>query len=178
MNILGLEFSIKRAGQKSLPPPETESHEEQRFESYSEKHSYEKTKKAKADIMGNMPGYRERKANGFTLKTYRKKSPLDEIVFPEPENPDDPWQQQALANLLGSVQKMYQSGHFDVCIMTEAIDRSSIPQNGAARLAREKLRLLHCVDFDKMVPGLYDKIPGLMSCVFNGGEIVPEGLYE
>lgn len=173
MNILGVEITFKRANsQKALPPPDVECEEEE-FEADDKP----KAKKKRADSMAAIANVIERKAgNGATLKTFRKKNPVfDQIIFPEPEDPDDPWQQQALANLVNQVNKMYTDGWFSVCVPREAIKRFNIPQNYKSQLAMEKLRVLHCVHFDKMLPELYDQIPGLLTCIFTGGEISPKG---
>jgi len=167
MKFCGVEVSFRRVGKDGA---EAEA-------DIAERTKLSNSKEVSASVDSNY-GYRERKAKDFTLKTYRKKSPVEEIVFPEPENPDSPWQQQALANLVRKTHEMFEKGWFSVCIPSDAVEQFNVAQNGAARMAYEKLRVLHCVHFDQMNPKLYAQIPALMTCMFTGGDIAPADIWE
>lgn len=166
MKFLGVEITFSRPGSKEKSKAAPEQPETISVSS------------SKAVATAVNYGYTERKTKEFTLKTYRKKSPAADIVFPEPENPDDPWQQQALANLVHKTHKMFEQGWFDVCIPRDGAEQFKVPRNGAASMAYEKLRILHCVRYEAMNPALYAQIPALMTCMFTGGDIAPENIWD
>uniref|UniRef100_A0AB39CDF0 Uncharacterized protein n=1 Tax=Pseudomonas phage HRDY3 TaxID=3236930 RepID=A0AB39CDF0_9VIRU len=172
MKFLGVEFSIKRVG-KGQPKLEHEKESAKYAEPEEDKPKVQKMmgQRLLGNKSGATEGVKQRSAGGFTLKTFRRTSPMEQIVFPEPPDPDDVWQQQALLNLLNKVQTMFDRGWISICEIDAIVTKFNIPQNGAAKAARRKLAELHCVDSDKMVPGLWEQIPGLMTCVFTGGAI-------
>jgi hypothetical protein len=113
-----------------------------------------------------------------SIRVFRKQKITDLIVFPEPENMDDVWQMQALTNLVAKVDTMFNKGWIDICEIDSAITRFKISQNARSRDAYNKLRVLHCVDFTKYLPGIMEEVPDLLTCVFTGGVLPKENFAQ
>jgi hypothetical protein len=116
----------------------------------------------KAQSVPGRPGVRE-------IKTMKRHRITDQIIFPEPLNTDDVWSVQQLTNLVDKVEKMFTQGWIDICEVDSAVRNFKLRLTGPSKQAYEKLRILHCVHFDKYLPGIYDQIPSLMTCVFTEG---------
>lgn len=113
-----------------------------------------------------------------SIRVFRKQKITDLIVFPEPENMDDVWQMQALTNLVAKVDTMFNKGWIDICEIDSAITRFQISHNARSRDAYNKLRVLHCVDFNKYLPGIMEEVPDLLTCVFTGGVLPKQNFAE
>lgn len=108
------------------------------------------------------PGVRE-------IKTMKRFRITDQIIFPEPLNTDDVWSVQQLTNLVDKVEKMFTQSWIDICEIDKAIRDFKLSMTGPSKAAYNKLHTLHCVNFDKYLPGIYEQIPGLLTCVFTEG---------
>nr|DAF93506.1 MAG TPA: hypothetical protein [Myoviridae sp. ctshb19] len=122
------------------------------------------------------------------IRTFRKPKITDMIIFPEPDDLSDVWQAQALTNLVAKIEKSFNYyGWVDICTVDEAVRQFNIPQNRRSKLAYEKLHTLHCVHFNKYLPGIMEQVPDLYTCIFTGGVFPKEpmehekekgGVYE
>lgn len=119
------------------------------------------------------------KSSGRIIRTFRQKAITDLIVFPEPVRLDCEWEAQKLANLVRDVERMFTSdGHIDICKVREAIRDFDILQSPRSKAAYEKLSVVHCEKFSSLLPGIFEQLPDLLTCVFTGGVLPKENLAE
>jgi len=105
------------------------------------------------------------------VRTIGRARITDQIVFPEPNDHNDVWEVQRLTNLVQNVDKMFTRGWIDICELDKAVTEFKLCQPPRAKAAYEKLRLLHCVSFNKYLPGIFEQVPDLMTCVFSEGRL-------
>lgn len=118
-------------------------------------------------------------SSGKVVRTFRQKSITDLIVFPEPVKLDCEWEAQKLVNLVRDVEKMFTSdGYIDICKVREAIRDFDIMQSPRSREAYEKLSIVHCEKFSSLLPGIFEQLPDLLTCVFTGGVLPKENFAE
>lgn len=105
------------------------------------------------------------------IRTIARNRITDQIVFPEPRNPSDVWEVQRLANLVDDIDKMFSKGWIDICKIDRAVSDFGLCMTPRAGQALKKLHLLHCVDFNKYLPGIFEQVPDLITCVFSEGRL-------
>lgn len=119
------------------------------------------------------------KPTGRTIRTFRQKSITDLIVFPEPVKLDCEWEAQKLVNLVRDVEKMFSDDrHINICKVREAIKDFKIMQTPRSVAAYEKLGVVHCEKFDTLLPGIFEQLPDLLTCVFTGGVLPKENFAQ
>jgi hypothetical protein len=105
------------------------------------------------------------------IRTIPRNRLTDQIVFPEPNDPNDPWEVQRLTNLVRDVEKMFRQGWFSICVLDRAIDGFNLIQTPRSKEAYKKLAILHCVNFNEYVPGIFEQLPDLINCVLSEGRL-------
>jgi hypothetical protein len=131
------------------------------------------------DAMEKMVAIPHLPAQGRNIRTFRQKSITDLIVFPEPKNLDNVWEAQRLVNLVNDVEKMFdRDQHIDICKIRSAVEEFNIAQTPRSVDAFEKLRIVHCEKFSNLLPGIYEQLPDLLTCVFTGGVLPKENFAQ
>lgn len=116
---------------------------------------------------------------GKTIRTFRQQSITDLIIFPEPVRLDCEWEAQKLVNLVKDVDRMFTSEqHIDICKVRQAIKDFSITQTPRSQAAYDKLSIVHCEKFSSLLPGIFEQLPDLLTCVFTGGVLPKENFAE
>lgn len=134
---------------------------------------------AAQETMEKMLSVPHRPTSAKTIRTFRQKSVTDLIVFPEPVKLDCEWEAQKLVNLVRDVEKMFsESGSINICKVREAINDFNIMQTPRSRAAYEKLSIVHCEKFSSLLPGIFEQLPDLLTCVFTGGVLPKENFAE
>lgn len=110
--------------------------------------------------------------NAFGIRTIPRSRVVDSIVFPAPIS-DDVWDQQSLLNAVSRIEKMFAQDYFDICDIDRIIKDFKLDQAqfGYAGVAYKKLRSLHCVHYNTMLPGIAEQIPELITTVFSEGRL-------
>lgn len=94
----------------------------------------------------------------------RKPKIVDRLVFLSDQDPFD------VALVKTKFDKMFRSSFFSVCEVTDAVDFLKLSVVDTRRTL-QRLRMLHCLNWDDMEPSLRLLIPEMIS------EILTEGAY-
>lgn len=104
------------------------------------------------------------------LTVRRAKSMAQFIIFPG-DSPENKWKCAARAKLIEAVESMYIKGYFDICPVTSAVDAFNLRTPPSAKKALEDLRLIHCVNFEKLSEEVYEAIPRYLTHIFTEGRV-------
>ena len=100
---------------------------------------------------------------------------VETIVFPTPNNMDDPWERLRLQKLVSEIAKWWEPHHQCVysCDVSSAIREFGLVTTPETKDSLDKIYLLSGVKFNQLEKELYASIPHLVTHIFSEGQIAP-----
>lgn len=98
----------------------------------------------------------------------RNKRSQDDIVYPIEAGEDN------IVFAKMAIDKMYQKGFFDVCTVDSCMKLMEVRMTSYTSKVYAKLRVIHCVHFQDMPEGVFDRLPNMISEIFLEGPNYPE----
>lgn len=116
-------------------------------------------------------GFAVRTINGRKYLTVRRaQSIAQHIIFPG-DGPEDSWKCAARSKLIEEIEGMFRKGYFDVCPINNAISNFKLISTISTKKAMENLMQIHCVNFDKLTPEIFEAIPRHITHIFTEGRV-------
>lgn len=109
--------------------------------------------------------------DGHRYLTIRKAESISQqIVYPE-QREQNIWHDNAMTKLIKSVEKMFQGGYFDICVVNKAVSDFDLRLSPSVSKASQDLHRIHCMDFVEMSPEVFAAIPRYMTHIFTEGRV-------
>lgn len=116
--------------------------------------------------------------DGHRYLTIRQaKSIAQQIVYPE-QREQNIWHDNAMTKLIKSVEKMFQSSYFDICVIDKAVSNFDLRSSPSVGKAYQDLHRIHCMDFGEMTPEVFAAIPRYMTHIFTEGRVPLEEVVQ
>lgn len=108
---------------------------------------------------------------GRRYLTIRKaKSIAQQIVYPERRG-ESIWHDNHMNKLVKSVEKMFHSSYFDICVIDRAVSDFDLLSTPTVNQAYQDLHHIHCMDYRDMTPEVFAAIPRYMTHIFTEGRV-------
>lgn len=111
------------------------------------------------DSKSEKPAFLRRSKNGYAR-----------IILPAFDT-NNPFLCGRMQHLAEKLQKMFARGWVDVTVVSDIVSTLSLCQTSQTMECTEQLRLIHCVDFRHLDPGLVERIPFMINHIFSEGQL-------
>lgn len=99
------------------------------------------------------------------------RGPLDQFRWPDESQLGD-WEKLHVRKLRAEIEERYTRYHsFSICRVRDYMESMRIPLTPETRRSYNCLSKLHCVDFDLVPPGIFERIPHWFNHVISCGHI-------